>query len=72
MRITDYEKNRNLRDISITLTREEAEDLAAYLNQLLKEPEVNRAWLSEIKGVKLEKEITIAVDGSHIAPFQAA
>ena len=65
MRITDYEQGHMLRDICISLTREEAEDLAAYLNKLLKEPLVHRAYLSEIVNSKLEKEITIAVDCTH-------
>ena len=64
MRITDYEQGNSLRDICITLTREEAEDLHAYLSKLLQEPKVNRAHLSEIVNARLEKEITIAVDAS--------
>ncbi len=62
MRITDYEKGQTLRDICISLTIEEAQDLALFLNRLLKEPEISRAYLSEIVGAHLEKEITIAVD----------
>ena len=64
MRITDFEKGSNLSDICITLTRDEAEDLAAYLNKLLKEPSIPRVYLSEIVNTRLEKEITIAVDAS--------
>lgn len=73
MRITDYEKGQTLRDICISLTIEEAQDLALFLNRLLKDPEINRAYLSEIVGAHLEKEITIAVDckatprGKHLA-----
>jgi hypothetical protein len=62
MRITDYEKGQTLRDICISLTLEEAQDLALYLNRLLQDPGVNRAYLSEVVGAHLEKEITIAVD----------
>jgi hypothetical protein len=62
MRITDYEKGQSLRDICISLTIEEAQDLALYLNRLLAEPGVNRAYLSEVVGSHLDKEITIAVD----------
>jgi hypothetical protein len=72
MRITDYEKGHSLRDICIALTRDEAEDLAAYLNKLLQDPAVNRVYVSEIVNSKLDKEITIAVDASHRAsnPFK--
>jgi len=62
MRITDYEKGTTLRDVSIALTRQEAEDLAAYLEHLLHEPRVNRAYLSEVKDLKLDKEITISLE----------
>jgi hypothetical protein len=62
MRITDYEKGHTLRDISISLTLEEAQDLALFLNRLLKSPGVNRMYLSEVVGAHLEKEITISVE----------
>jgi hypothetical protein len=62
MRITDYERGNTLRDVSISLTRQEAEDLAAYLHRLLSEPAVNRAYLSEVVNTSIDKEITIAVD----------
>lgn len=74
MRITDYERGHSLRDICISLTLDEAEELSIYLKKLLRNPQINRAYLSEIKGAHLEKEITIAVDGSALQPktFRAA
>ncbi len=61
MRITDYEAGRVINDVAITLTRAEAEELAAYLRRLIHGPEVQRAHLSEIQDNRLEKELTIAL-----------
>jgi hypothetical protein len=74
MRITDYEKGTTLRDICISLTIDEADELRIYLNKLVKDPQLSRAHLCEVKGFELEKEITIAVDGSGLSPkaFKAA
>lgn len=57
VRITDYEKAGTLRDVAISLTREEAEDLAIYLGAMLKRPQVNAIHLSEITGGRIDKEI---------------
>lgn len=67
MRITDYEKGTNLSDVCITLTRDEAEDLSIYLQKLLNDPKLSRVYVSEIVNARLEKEITITVDGAHRA-----
>ena len=74
MRITDYEKGTSLRDICISLTLDEADELRIYLNKLVKDPKLTRAYLSEVRGSRLDKEITIAVDGSGLRPktFKAA
>ncbi|HZH98404.1 MAG TPA: hypothetical protein VEX38_05485 [Fimbriimonadaceae bacterium] len=63
MRITDYEAGKNLSDVCISLTQDEAQELAAYLHRLIKSPDVNRAYLSEIVDSRLEKEITISLVG---------
>lgn len=68
MRITDYEQGTSLRDVCISLTIDEADELRIYLNKLVKDPKLTRAYLSEVKGSHLDKEITIAVDGSAIGP----
>ena len=57
MRIIDYEKANNLRDVAISLTREEAEDLAVYLGAMLKRPQLHAIHLSEVAGGKIDKEI---------------
>lgn len=57
MRITDYEHSSHLRDVGILLTREEAEDLATYLNALLRRPAVNTVQLSEYQQGRLSREI---------------
>lgn len=61
MRITDFERGRSLSDVAITLTADEATELAAYLNRLIKHREVSTAHLSEVSGMKLERELTIAI-----------
>jgi hypothetical protein len=63
MRIQDYETNKNLSDVSIHLTRDEASELAAYLQRMLSSPAINRVHLSEIVGSRLEKELTVALEG---------
>lgn len=61
MRITDYERGKTLRDVAITLTPDEAEELAAYLHRLMGRPEVAHAHLSNLCGAQLEQELTIAI-----------
>lgn len=61
MRITDYERNQSLSDVAITLTAEEASELAAYLHRLIKHRELGHAHLSEVTGMRLERELTIAI-----------
>lgn len=61
MRITDYEKSSTLRDVAISLTREEAEDLAVFLGAMLKRPQVSAIHLSEIAGGRIDKEIRFDV-----------
>ena len=61
MRITDYEQGRSLSDVAITLTSDEASELAAYLHRLIQHRELGHAHLSEVSGMKLERELTIAI-----------
>ena len=61
MQITDFESGRQLRDVDIILTRDEAEDLLEYLCHLLRTPSVNRAYVTEIDKWTLLKEITVSV-----------
>jgi hypothetical protein len=61
VQITDFESGRQLRDVDIVLTREEAEDMLAYLAHLLQRPGVSCAHLSEIDKWTLKREITLSV-----------
>lgn len=61
MQITDFESGKQLRDVDIVLTREEAEDMLAYLTHLLHRPGVHCAHLSEIEKWTLKREITLSV-----------
>lgn len=73
MRITDYERGKSLSDVCISLTRDEAEELHAYLQCLLTRPDLSRAHLSEVVGSRLERELTIALEkGVLQMPSQAA
>ena len=61
MQITDFESGKQLRDVDIVLTREEAEDMLAYLTHLLHRPNVPFAHLSEVEKWSLKREITLSV-----------
>lgn len=67
MQITDYESGRNLRDVNIVLTRDEAEELNAYLSRLLANDQINRVHVSEVNGMHLEREITVSLDENSLA-----
>lgn len=57
MRITDYEHSGTLKDVAISLSRDEAEELSLYLNVLLRRPGVHSVHLSEIQRGRIEKDI---------------
>jgi hypothetical protein len=63
MRIFDYETTKNLTDVGIFLSRDEAEDLLLSLQRLVNQPRVSRAYLSDIEGNHIEREIAIAIEG---------
>lgn len=62
MKIKDYESGRELNDVDIRLSQEEAEELLVFLSHILKGSTLMRTHLSEIRHGLLEKEITISVD----------
>jgi hypothetical protein len=62
MRIFDYERQRDLTDIAISLSRDEAADLLATLERLVKQPSLSKVFLSQITGNVIEREIAIALD----------
>ncbi len=62
MRIFDFEGQRDLSDVAISLSREEAEDLLGTLERLVKQPDLSKVYLSQIRGNVIEREIAIALD----------
>lgn len=62
MRITDYERARNLNDVGLTLTREEAEELYIYLHRMLDRAGPRMAYLSEAEGCGIERELTVSIE----------
>ena len=62
MRIFDYEATKNISDVGIFLSREEAEDLIVTLQRLVKQPRLNRVFLSDIEGDHIERELAIAIE----------
>lgn len=62
MRIVDYETSRSLNDVGIFLSNEEIRELCAYLNRLSEAPSIQHVHLSELVGVRLERELTVVRD----------
>lgn len=67
MQITDYESGKNLRDVNIVLSRDEAEELQAYLGRMLKNDEIHRVHMSEVRGTHLERELTVSLNADQMA-----
>ncbi|MCB8932069.1 MAG: hypothetical protein M9921_03070 [Fimbriimonadaceae bacterium] len=61
MKIWDYESGSTLSDVEITLTRDEASELASYLTRLVQTPSIGHAHLSEFDGPLLGRELTVAL-----------
>jgi hypothetical protein len=61
VRIMDYETHRNLNDVGVFLTLDEAEELLGYLRRLKDEPGITRIFLSDLKDERIEREITVAI-----------
>ena len=62
MRITDYESTKNLTDVGLVLTREEAEELCIYLHKMLNRAEVRNAYLTELRGCGIERELSVSIE----------
>jgi hypothetical protein len=62
MRIFDYEGQKDLKDVAISLSRDEAMDLLTTLERLVKQPSLTKVYLSQINGNIIEREIAIALD----------
>lgn len=61
MRITDFETGRNLNDVCLTLTREEAEELGAYLARLTDRADLRHVHLTELRGASVHRELAVAL-----------
>lgn len=70
MRIFDYEGQKDLSDVAISLSRDEAADLLATLERLVKQPSLSKVYLSQIRDNVIEREIAIALD-KDISPILA-
>ncbi len=57
MQIFDYETSAKLNDLKIVLTRDEAEDLAAYLHAMLARPHLSAVHLTEVFEGRLQREV---------------
>ncbi len=64
MTITDYEHQSTLTDVAITLTRDEAEELATYLHALLSRPAVHSVYLSEVRNGQLNKDLRFEINAA--------
>jgi hypothetical protein len=62
MKITDYESGRSLRDVGISLTAEEAQELVAYLSRMLANPSISHVHLSELSHWGIEREVAFALE----------
>lgn len=62
MRIFDYEGQKDLTDVAISLSRDEAADLLMTLERLVNQPDLSKVYLSQIEGNVIEREIAIALD----------
>lgn len=77
MKIRDYESGRTLTDIDIVLSRDEAEELSAYLHRLLENPSLNFVQLSNVEGMYVSAEVSVTLENScadtlsHV-PFRSA
>ena len=61
MKITDYATGRTVENVQLDLSAEEAWDLATYLRRLLN-GDNKQAYLSDVKGVRLERDFAVQID----------
>jgi hypothetical protein len=68
MKMVDYESGRVLRDISIELSRVEAEELSACLARMLTRTDLHQVFLTDVAGGLLDKELTLSIWDPSLAP----
>ncbi len=61
MKMTDFETRRDLKDVEIELTREEAEEMLDYLRCLLSSRGVPRIYLTQLHGQAVERELSVVL-----------
>jgi hypothetical protein len=62
LRIVDYQSGKELRDVALSLTDEELDDLFLYLRRMRSDRRLGCAHLSQIVGARLERELTVVRD----------
>lgn len=62
MRIMDYESTKNLTDVGLVLTKDEAEELYLYLHKMLDKSQLRKAHLTELRGSGIERELTVTIE----------
>lgn len=72
MQITDYETGRELRDVGISLTPEEATDMLTFLQRLVREPDLAHVHVSEVGRLRIDKELTLALRGRAVDVVRVA
>jgi hypothetical protein len=61
MKIFDFEHSQSLNDVSISLDRNEVDDLILNLQRLASQPELGKVYLSEIEKGRLERELAVTL-----------
>jgi len=68
MDIRDYESGRSLNDVDIVLTRDEAEELSAYLGRLLTNPSLKTVQLTRLDGLTIASELSVTLNQESLSP----
>ena len=61
MKIFDYEHSKTLNDVSISLDRDEVDDLILNLQRLAARPDLGQVYLTEIEKGRLERELAVTL-----------
>lgn len=68
MDIRDYESGRSLNDVDIVLSRDEAEELSAYLGRLLTNPGLKTVQLTRLEGMTIASELSVTLNQDSLQP----
>lgn len=72
MLIQDFETGKDIKDVNIVFSREEAEEMVVFLSRLLTRPDIKRVYISEVVGYHLEREITVSLQEHQAIRAKAA